>query len=223
MIKVYYTEDHFVSALGEDGRYDFVTLNREDIEDGVKIRVKAGSTLPMDKTRLQSVAINLAKLGKISLLSLYEFLDIPNPGKHVERVLKEQIDPVSIVEDIRNDEQDANAVEDYELIEAGAEAEPRDDVSARHIKTHQKQLISNDFKMLSTEAQEMIRIHIQAEIEKLKAINGLTDEDINPVAPEEPNPGINASVSIPEAMQQPNQMTPPPVAPMPAPMPSPMM
>lgn len=223
MIKVYYTEDHFVSALGEDGRYDFVTLNREDIEDGIKIRVKAGSTLPMDKNRLQSVALNLAKLGKISLLSLYEFLDVPNPGKHVERVLKEQIDPVSIIEDVNNDEQDTNAVEDYELIEAGAEVEPRDDVNARHIKTHQKQLISNDFKMMPVQAQEVLRMHIQAEIDKLMAINGLTDEDINPPVAEEPNPGINASVNIPQAMQQPGgQMTPPPVSPTPT-MPSPMM
>jgi len=223
MIKVYYTKDHFISALGEDGRYDFVTLNRNDIEDGIKVRVKAGSTLPMDKGRLEQVALSLAKMGKISLLSLYEFLDVPNPGKHVERVLKEQIDPVTTIEDIRNDNQDANAVEDYEMIEAGQEAMPRDDVDLGHIKTHHKQLLSNDFKMWPVENQEMFKAHIQLELDKVKALNNITEESLYPPEPEEPNPGINASVNVPPAMQQPAPSNIPPIAPTTPQLPSPMM
>lgn len=203
MIKVYYTEDHFVSSLGEDGRYDFVTMNREKIEDGVKIRVKAGSTLPMDKSRLEQVALQLAGLGKISLLSLYEFLDVPNPGKHVERVLKEQVDPVTIVEDIRNDDQDANAVEDYEMAKVGQLPPPRDDVDARHIKTHQKQLLSNDFEMWPVQSQDILRQHIQTELEKAKALNGITDEMLYPPEPEVPDVSVSANLSIPEALAAP--------------------
>lgn len=223
MIKVYYTEDHFISALGEDGRYDFVTLNRNDIEDGIKVRVKAGSTLPMDKGRLEQVALSLAKMGKISLLSLYEFLDVPNPGKHVERVLKEQIDPVTTIEDIRNDNQDANAVEDYEMIEAGQDVAPRDDADLGHIKTHRKQILSNDFKMWPVENQETLKTHIQLELEKVKALNNITEEDLYPPAPEEPNPGINASVNVPPAMQRPTPSNIPPVAPTTPQLPTPTM
>lgn len=208
MIKVHYTEDHFVSVLGEDGRYNFITMNRDDIRDGIKVRVKAGSTLPNDKARMAKIAIDLANSGKISLLSLYEFLDIPNPGKHVERVLKEQIDPVSTVEDIRNDDQDANAVEDYEAIKAGQPAPPRDDVDARHIKTHQKQLLSNDFKMWPVQLQMAFQAHLEEELEKIKQLNGITEEDLYPPEPEVPNPGINASINVPEAMQA-GQSAPP--------------
>lgn len=213
MIKVYYTEDHFVSILGDDGRYDFFTLNREDIEDGIKVRVKAGSTLPMDKARLEQVALQLANMGKISLLSLYEFLDVPNPGKHVERVLKEQVDPVTVVEDIRNDDQDANAVEDYEVIKAGQDAPPRDDVDARHIKTHQKQLLSNDFQMWPVDRQAALQAHIQAELDKAMALNGITEEELYP--PEEPGPGVETSLAIPEAMQPGMEGAPQPALPAP--------
>ncbi len=198
MMKVYYTEDHYASILGEDGRYDFVALNRSKIEDGIKIRVKAGSTLPMDKSRMEAVALQLAKMNKISLLSLYEFLDVPNPGKHVERVLKEQVDPVTTIEDIRNDDQDGNAAEDYEMIKAGQEAPPRDDVDARHIKTHQQQLLSNDFMMWPVENQEMLKQHVEMELEKAKLLNGITDEELYP--PPEPGPGIQSSVNVPPAM-----------------------
>lgn len=215
MMKVHYTEDHYASLSGDDGRYDFVIMNRSKIEDGIKVRVKAGSTLPMDKQRMEQVALKLAEMGKISLLSLYEFLDVPNPGKHVERVLKEQIDPVTIVEDIRNDDQDANAVEDYEMCKSGQPAPPRDDVDARHIKTHQQQLLSNDFLTWPVEAQGLLQEHIQAELEKAKMLNGITDEELYP--PEQ-TPGIPFSANIPEAMQAPEgapPMQPPQEAPIP--------
>jgi hypothetical protein len=230
MMKVYYTEDHYASLLGEDGRYDFVVMNRAKIEDGIKVRGKAGSTLPMDKERMESIALKLADMGKISLLSLYEFLDIPNPGKHVERVLKEQIDPVTIVEDIRNDDQDANAAEDYEMCKAGQPAPPRDDVDARHIKTHQQQLLSNDFQEWPVNFQEQLKMHIQAELEKAKMLNGITDEELYP---QQPDMSVPVSANIPPAMGAPEGMPPmegtssapsamPPQGPPPSPMP-PMM
>lgn len=226
MMKVYYTEDHFASVLGEDGRYDFVALNRGKIEEGVKIRVKAGSTLPMDKSRMEAIALQLAKMGKISLLSLYEFLGVPNPGKHVERVIKEQVDPVTTVEDIRNDDQDGNAAEDYEMIKAGEEAPPRDDVDARHIKTHQQQLLSNDFAMWPVENQEMFKAHVQLELEKAKMLNGITDEELYPPEPDVSVPtsmGGTPTESAPPAMQPPGGQPPAPLPPSesPASMPTP--
>lgn len=221
MMKVYYTEDHYASVLGEDGRYDFVAMNRSKIEDGIKVRVKAGSTLPMDKSRMESVALQLAKMGKISLLSLYEFLDVPNPGKHVERVLKEKVDPTVTIENIRNDDQDANAAEDYEIIKVGQEAPPRDDVDARHIKTHHQQLLSNDYQMWPVENQEALKAHIEIEIEKAKALDGITQDELYP-QPEDVS--VNASLNVPEAMgtpsENPQAPLPPPEAPASMPTPS---
>lgn len=206
MMKVYYTENHYASVLGEDGRYDFVEINRDDIEDGIKVQVKAGSTLPLNKARMQEVALELAKLGKISSLSLYEFLDIPNPGKHVERLIKEQVDAVSTVEDIKSDDQDKNAVQDFNMIEADELAPPRDDVDARHIATHQRQLISNEFINEFTPEQQMaLRDHIQQELDKFKLIQNITDEQLYPQ----------------QGQPQPGQSPAPGGAPAPAPTPPP--
>lgn len=214
MMKVYYTEKHYASVLGEDGRYDFVEMSREKIEDGMKVQVKAGSTLPLNKARMQEVALSLAKLNKISSLSLYEFLDIPNPGKHVERLIKEQVDAVSTVEDIKSDNQDKNAVQDFTMIEMDEQAPPRDDVDARHIATHQRQLVSNKFINEFTPEQQMaLRDHIQIELDKLKLLQGITDEQLYP----EQQPGMvppgAEGATPPEAEGQ-----PPMVPPVPAPM-----
>lgn len=221
MMKIYYTEDHYATILGDDGKYVSVALNRDDIEEGIKIRVKAGSTVPMDKGRLEQVALELAKMGKISLLSLYEFLDVPNPGKHVERVIKEQVDSVSVIEDIRNDEQDGNAVEDYEIIKSGQDALPRDDVDPQHIKTHQKQLLSNDFSMWPTERQEAFKAHVQAELEKAKLLNGITDEQLYP-QPEDPSVPVTMGGAPEAPTPEIPAMTPPEApAPQPTPLPAP--
>jgi hypothetical protein len=201
MMKVHYTEDHYASVLGEDGRYTFVTMNRGDIEDGIKISVKAGSTLPLDKSRMEAVALQLAKMDKISLLSLYEFLDVPNPGKHVERLIKEQVDAVSVVEDIRNDDQDANAVEDYDMAKTGQLPPPRDDVDPRHILTHQKQLLSEDYLNpegeWTDETREMLKQHITLELEKAKMLNGITNEELYPPEPMMPDPSVPVSINPP--------------------------
>lgn len=179
MMKVYYTEEHYASVLGDDGRYDFVAINRHKIEDGLKVTVKAGSTLPFNKARMERVAIDLANMNRISNLSLYEFLDIPNPGKHVERLAKEQLDPTSTIDDIKNDDQDKNAVQDFENIKAGEPAPARDDVDIRHIVTHQKQLVSDEFVNEWTDEQKMaLSEHVQSEIDKLKLLNEITDESL---------------------------------------------
>jgi hypothetical protein len=220
MMKVHYTEDHFASILGEDGRYTFVSMNRYDIEDGIKICVKAGSTLPLDKGRMEAVALQLAKMNKISLLSLYEFLDIPNPGKHVERLIKEQVDAVSVVEDIRNDDQDANAVEDYEMAKTGQMPPPRDDVDPRHIATHQKQLLREEFKEWPPEYQQLLKDHIQAELEKAKLLFGVSNEELYPPEPQPPDVSVPVSINPPSGEQGAPPPLPQPENPMPSNSPS---
>jgi len=48
-------------------------------KDGIKILVKPGSTLPTDKNTQRAEAIELAKMGKISDMDLFERMDFPNP------------------------------------------------------------------------------------------------------------------------------------------------
>lgn len=195
MMKVHYTEDHYAVVSGDDGRYDYIVINRNDIDDGLKIRFKAGSTLPNDKARMEAIALQLAKLNRISNLSLYEFLEVPNPGKHVERLVKDTVDPTITVEDIRKDDQDKNAVEDYEYIKAGMEAPPRDDVDMLHIATHNKQMLSNDFndpEIWTPEMQMALRDHVQTEVDRIRALNGITDDQLYPQpAPTEQPPSAS--------------------------------
>lgn len=167
MMKIFYTDDHYYTAVGEDGAFDRIAMNQDKIEDGVDIRVKAGSTLPFDKARAESVAINLAKLNLIDPLSLYEDLHMNNVQKRFERLVKYQVDPTLLAEDLKDEEADRDAYIDFTTIMGGKYAPPREDVTVEHIRSHREQLLSAEFKQSDPEKQSMLMEHIRAENEVL--------------------------------------------------------
>lgn len=88
LMKMYYTEQHIVKILGEEGAVEFVSLNRDDIEDHIEIIVKSGETLPMDKVSLRTEAVQLWQLGAIDPLTLFERLEFTDPSKAERRLME---------------------------------------------------------------------------------------------------------------------------------------
>jgi hypothetical protein len=87
LASLFYTEDHYVRVWGISGVKDFVTVNRNDVSDGINIVIRPGSTLPTDKRTMRSDAVQLAQMGLIDPLSLYEILEFPDPVKSSIRLL----------------------------------------------------------------------------------------------------------------------------------------
>jgi hypothetical protein len=195
MMKVWYDEDHYYMAVGENGSYDRIAMRSDKIEDGIDIRVKAGSTLPFDKVRAESVAMNLAKMSMIDPLSLYEDLHMPNAQKRYERLVKYQVDATLLAEDLKEEEADRDAYIDFTTIMGGGYAPPREDVTEEHLKSHQEQLVSGEYKNATPEKQYALQEHIKAETESLA-------EKANLLALMEPEPmetelGMGEEVPLP--------------------------
>ncbi|MEB3215558.1 MAG: hypothetical protein VKN72_04745 [Nostocales cyanobacterium 94392] len=87
LMKLFYTENHVIKILGEDGAISFVNFNRDDVEDDIVIDVKSGMTLPVDKITQRTEAVQLWQLGAIDPVTLFERLEFPNPEKSAERLL----------------------------------------------------------------------------------------------------------------------------------------
>lgn len=87
LMKLFYTKNHVVKILGEKDAAEFVSLNRNEIDDHIEIEVKAGATLPMDKISLRTEAVQLWQLGAIDPVTLYRRLEFPNPEKAAELLL----------------------------------------------------------------------------------------------------------------------------------------
>jgi len=94
IMKVKYKKDHYISMLQESDAAVMSKFNNTRIEDGIKITVKQGSTLPTDKLTQRQEAIDLARLRKIDPITFFERLDYPNPRETAKRLVMYDKDPM---------------------------------------------------------------------------------------------------------------------------------
>jgi len=203
MMKVYYTEEHWVQTKGPDGVYDFVVLSSDNIDTGVKISVQAGSTLPQDKDQLRAAALELAKLGpdRIDNLTLFEMLGIPDAAEKAERVQKATTDPAAYMQDIEKEEFSRDANIDIALLVENQAPQDRDEYDPGYLDYMNKYIASNKFTKLPPDAQQRITDFLAGVLEvatrtanlQTEAMNGATDQqgqDMGGVAsmnPQDPN------------------------------------
>ncbi len=86
MMAVKYKVEHFQKILGKKRGETFYKEFQEALKRGIKIIVKAGSTLPTDRISQREEAIALAKAGKISDPDFFERMDYPNPKKMAQNL-----------------------------------------------------------------------------------------------------------------------------------------
>lgn len=216
LMKVYYTEEHWKTIAGDDGTFDYVMMSRDRLADGMDVFVKSGSMLPLDDNRLANVGIKLAEMNRISNRDLYNMLKLPNADEMVENLVKEQVDPTLVVQDINKDEGDKTAYMDYEVITAGKYAPPREDPEAGHIETHRKQMMSDEFQSLPQEVKQAFITHLQAEMESLRRRAMAEENALAAKDDAQTSPMVPGNVP-PEAIPQPGMPVPPQGAPAPAP------
>jgi hypothetical protein len=168
MMKVYYTEEHYFTVTAEDGRYDYIAMSGNTIEEGIDISVKTGSTLAFDKERAEAVALKLASMKLIDPITLYEDLRLPNVQKRYERLIKYNVDPTLLAMDMKKEEADREAYIDYTVIMGGKKAEPRDEVTEDHLKSHNEQMMTAEFRNAKPEIRQMLIDHVTLETENLR-------------------------------------------------------
>jgi hypothetical protein len=84
MIKLRYTEEHFIKLIGQEGKTVFQRLHRDMIEDGMEITITASG---VDKLRAENQAMDLAKLQLIDPLTMYEDMGKKNAPERTERLM----------------------------------------------------------------------------------------------------------------------------------------
>jgi len=145
LMRVHYTEDHTYTYNSGDGDFDNLTISRILIEPDAEVNIATGTTLPFDKAQRQTIALNLAKMGVISPLDLYKDLSMDDPQQRLENLAKWNSDPMSLVEEAKNQQQDDVAIIEYAKILAGEKVEPYKHVNQTHLETHRKQISDADF------------------------------------------------------------------------------
>jgi len=184
MMKVYYTDEHWFRVIGDDGKFDSVMMKNDKIEDGIDIKVKSGSTMPLDKQGMKAMAVKMAELGIIDPLTFYEDAGLDNAQKRLERLFKWNVDPSSMIEGLDLENFDREAFMDTQIIINGEEAKPRDEVTPQHLAWHRSYMMSGEFRKLDNNIKQEYVKHIALEAEEMRRTLQLeetqlpTDEEI---------------------------------------------
>lgn len=236
MMKVYYKKPKFFACRDNDGKFVQVELSRERIPDNAWVSVEHGSTVKKDKNRQENIYMTLAQMGLIDPYNLYRGLNMPNPDKLYETLVKFKMSPDSLSEEVRSEQQNRLAYIDFACIMNGEDVEPHDDVDSEHILAHRAQITTDKFLYAKPERQKAMVAHIQGEVFKLSqrvkleeaSMQGLLVDPNMPVTPEVPEPMPQPPMQPqlpPEAMMGQGQPQMPPMGAQQAPQgaPAPMM
>lgn len=88
---VYYDEPHYVSAMGQNGAMEMVSLRNSDFTMDVNITVKDGSLIPKDPLTERNEAMDLWTANAIGLPELYSRLDFADPMASAQQTLMWQM------------------------------------------------------------------------------------------------------------------------------------
>lgn len=134
MMCVWYDDAHWFDIKNDDGKFDRIAMQSDDIDQGCKVYVEPGSTLPIDKQAMQQTGLALAKMQLIDPLSLFEDLGLPNATKRFSRLIAWLTNPQSMVQDAEDEDFDRKAFMDLTVLLSGNEPAVRNDISERYLQ-----------------------------------------------------------------------------------------
>lgn len=193
MMVVWYTEKHFFVYNGGDGEFDYLTINRDLIEDGIAICVKGGTTLPFDKARQEAVALKLVETDMmISPLDAYKLLHMQNPQQLYDNWAKFKTDPMALARDALDEMDEAKAYVAYVEIMGGKDADEPDDCTKEFVLSLRKLMLRDEFLKAPKKYQQKFIAYVKKAVESLElrtSLDLMSKEGIqlldpaNPVSP----------------------------------------
>lgn len=97
MIKLRYTKDHFRYVLGAAGEMVWEKLNRNMIDDGMIVKIKASGT---DKLRAQNNAMDMAKMEMIDPYTFFVDMNLSDPEGRTEKLILAKTDPIAYLQKV---------------------------------------------------------------------------------------------------------------------------
>lgn len=153
---VYLTDTKYMNYMGNDGEFVSVAVSSKIIQKniGLHIGVKAGSTLPLDRSQKRATIMNLLQLNKIGTLQAYKELGLfDDPEKAYKQFLEEQNamatgNVAPLLAEMDSDTFDRDANEDLQTVIGGKVPPERDDISPEYVNFLNEWLLTDKYKFL---------------------------------------------------------------------------
>jgi hypothetical protein len=176
MMKVYYTEDHYYVANGEDGQFDFVIMRNDMIQNGADVRISEGSMRLPNRAIQQKWVSDLVSANMIDPLTVYEVAaggSMPAPAKMLERFILWRTDPMAFANKTKDDDFSREALMDMQVLNTGKLPNMRDEYSDVYLKFINNFMLKGEFeklpdnvKLLYVQFLQVVKTVMQRQIEK---------------------------------------------------------
>lgn len=200
MFKVFYDVPQLFRYDGGDGQTNFFSYGRDQIEDGLGIRVKSGSVLPEDPVAQKQETIQTMAI--LDPLSIAEGLHKENPMEWAKRNFYYRVLPDKYMTEILKIDPNAGAAQDplalqhIQMLNQGQPIPPEPSPTKEHLATHQSFIENPQFKQLPPDVQQIHIQHIQAELQNAKGAMGMGDQ--RPGTPTEASQASAGSTGTPD-------------------------
>lgn len=195
MMVVWYDSKHMFVYNGGDGEFDYITMSRDLIEDGIIVGVKSGATLPFDKGRQEAIGLKMAEMKLLSPLDVFKLLNLPNAQQLYDNWAKFTTNPTDLARDAMDEQDDNGAYVAYVEIMAGKEAEDPDDASQEFVLSLRKLMLTDDFLKAKKKYQNAFIKYVQKAVASLTLRNQL--DEMSQQGPQALDPSVPLQPPMP--------------------------
>lgn len=126
---VYGDEEELFTFVGEHSEFDYVIINTPELDTNVSIRVKGGTSMPIDRAQRRATAAKAAENAMIDPLTYWEIMDEGNAEKYARRVVQFTADPAGYMKETADETVfNRDAYVDIQTIKNGEQPPYRDEL-----------------------------------------------------------------------------------------------
>jgi hypothetical protein len=221
MFIVWYTEDRQFTYDAGDGEFDFITLRRELIHKG--IRVKASKPANPDRSRMEAIVLKLLEQKAISLLDAYRILQLENAQQLYDNWAKQTADPASLARDALDVVDESEAYVAFIDLMNGKDVPDKENPTREYVMSLRKLMIDGTYTDSKGESKSFLNAKKADQNRFVKYVNKCLDAIEVKIRLEEASDTSGPEALRPNAalppLQPPQPQGPPPAGAMPPGMP----
>lgn len=184
---IYGDEQELFKFVGENSQFDYIVMHSDDLDTDAEIRVKSGTSMPIDNPQRRATANAAAGSDMIDPLTYWEIMDEPNAQRNAKRLVDYTTDPASFLKDTEDELFNRDAYTDIELLKHAKQPDYRDDLPKEYFDYLNQYILSGDLENpnIALETRQVISQFIDIQLQRGQKMLGMaetqlpTTDDIN--------------------------------------------
>lgn len=177
---VYGQEEELFKFVGENSEFDYIIMHSSELDTNAEIRVKSGTSMPVDNPQRRATANAAAGALMIDPLSYWEIMDEPNAQKYAKRLMDFKADPGGFIKDTEEELFNRDAYVDLEILKQGGVPDFRDDLPKEYFDYLNQYVLSGDLEnpKIALPVRQSISQFIDVQLARAQKMLGMAETQL---------------------------------------------